>query len=208
MNRPLAVILLLHLPAAAAAQTVRVGPLLGASLLTKRDTSLSHATLTDEVTAGPTVLFGLLGEVALGSENRLTFELTLGPYHNDVQRSCTVRQDEPPGTCTPEPFRSVSRALVWGMQYAHRFGDGGWRPYLSGGFAVRTQWITFNPVPEELAERSSRAAVGLALGVELARGKPFRLEARGQFNLENPLFVPDRTHFELQLRAAFLLPVR
>lgn len=207
MIRLLAGTLLFLLPAAAEAQNFRLGPSLGASLLTLRDTSLSHASLSDEVTAGPTALFGLLGEVAFESGDRFTFELTLGPYHNDVQRSCVSRADVPP-PCRPlQPFRSVSRALLWGLQYGHRFGDGRWRPYLSGGLGVRTQWITFEPVPEAEAERSSRAAVSIALGLELARRKPFRLEARGQLNLENPLFVPDRTHFELQLRAALLLPV-
>ena len=63
-------------------------------------------------------------------------------------------------------------------------------------------------VPDGPVEHDSRATVALALGLERARRRPFRLEARGQANLENPLFIPPKTHYELQLRAAFLLPQR
>jgi hypothetical protein len=207
MNRFLVVLGLWLLPSAAWAETLRLGLTLGGSLLTQKDTSLTHASLTDEVTAGPTVLGGLMGEVAFDGNDRMALEVILGPYHNDVERSCIFRVGIDTEPCQPVPFTSVSRAVLWGMQYSHAFGESGWRPYLTGGFGVKTQWIKSEVVEDAEHDRNSRATVALGVGVERAGRRPFRIEARGVTVLQNPFFPSDKKRFELQVRAAFLLPL-
>jgi hypothetical protein len=207
MNRLLAALTLSLSPATMLAETPRVGVTLGGSLLTQRDPRLTPV-LPNDVTGGPTLLVGLTGEVALDADDRLALDLVVGPYDNDVARSCLVFLGDR-GRCglqRRDPV--VTRALLWGMEYARAFGGGGWRPYVTAGYGVKIQWLKSGAFPNQVHERYTRATVTVGLGLELARRRPFRIEARSLTVLEDPLFPSNESRFELHLRAAFLLPLR
>lgn len=185
---------------AAAEDTVaRLGIMGGASLLEHKDTSLTHATLTDEVTLGRSVLGGLALEVAFGGE-RVALEGSIGPYHSDVDRSCITRQPEDP-RCTPVPTNSTSHVVFYGMHYRHVFGDGGWRPAL--GVGVGAKRYTFG---DDIFKRSETSpTLEGSIGVESTGRTAVRVEARGIRVLDNPLLV-DKAQFELQVRASVFIP--
>lgn len=92
-TRTLCVVLIL-VPSPLFAQGVRVGPTFGASLLERRDTSLTHGPLVDEITVGRSLLAGVTVDLSFTPHDRLAFEAMIGPYHNDVERSCN-QQDRP-----------------------------------------------------------------------------------------------------------------
>ena len=198
MKRTLMAIVVFAIGAAvpASATDVRLGLMGGASLLERKDTSLTHGPLTDEVTLGRSVLGGLAFELDFGRD-RLAFEGTYGPYHNDVDRSCIERVTG--DQCVPEPLFSTSHVLFYGMHYRHLFGDGGWRPSL--GLGIGGKKYSFK---EDFASPTETGpAFDASLGAETAGRTAFRVEARGVYITNNPL-IQGRSQFELQLRASVL----
>jgi hypothetical protein len=174
----------------------RLGPFAGASLLTRKDTSLTHATLTDEVTLGRSVLGGLALEV--GFENdRLAFEGAIGPYRSDIDRSCITPVPGP--LCTPEPTTSTSHVLFYGMHYRHLFGDAGWRPSLGLGLGGKK----YSFKEEFLSSGEASPTFEASIGAERAGRTALRIEARGVYVTNNPLIL-DRSQFELQVRMTVL----
>jgi hypothetical protein len=188
-------------PALLSGQQIRMGPTFGASLLERRDTSLSHGPLRDEITVGRTLLAGGTLDVRFTGHDHLTVEFAIGPYHNDVERSCIERAGL--GPCELVPFRSVSRAILYGMQYLRTFGGGVWRPYVSGGAGVKAYSYR-----ETFDDRGnvSRAALSGSFGSQREGRYPFRVEVRTIVVPDNPLLL-GKTQFELQARATILFPV-
>jgi hypothetical protein len=44
------------------------------------------------------------------------------------------------------PFKAVSYAFLYGLQYLRTFGDATWRPYAAGGLGVKAyRYEEFNP---------------------------------------------------------------
>jgi hypothetical protein len=181
----------------ASATDVRLGLMGGASLLESKDTSLSHAALTDEVTLGRSVLGGLAIELDFGRD-RLAFEGTIGPYHNDVDRSC-IETVPGPTQCVPEPSTSTSHVLFYAMHYRHLFGEGGWRPSLGLGLGGKR----YSFKEDFLIPPETSPTFEASLGAETAGRTAFRVEARGVYSTNNPL-IQGRSQFELQLRASVL----
>ncbi len=179
---------------------VRVGPTIGASLLEHHDTSLTHGPLVDDVTVGRTAVAGAIVDVSFTAHDHLTFEVVVGPYHNDVERSCINRAGEP--ACTPEPFKSVSRGILYGMQYLRTFGRHAWMPVVGGGIGVKT--YTYE---SDFEAGNASPTISGTFGVERERGFPARLEVRALFVRDNPLLF-GKTQFEMQARATFLFPPR
>ena len=186
-------------PSVLSAQQVRIGPTIGASLLEHRDTSLTHGPLVDEITVGRTVLAGVTVDLRFTPHDRLAFEIVLGPYHNDVERSCITRAGQPP--CTLAPFRSVSRGVLYGMYYVRTFGSRRWAPYVAGGLGVKAY-----AYEEELEPENVSPTFTAAFGVERDRRHPIRVEVRAMVVQDNPLLL-GKTQFELQARATFLFAV-
>jgi hypothetical protein len=182
-------------PASLVAAQVRVGPVLGASLIEQRDTSLSHGPLDDEITVGRTILVGAVIDFKLTDHDHIDAEVTFGPYHNDVERSC-VSPIEP---CTPAPFKSVSWGMHYGMQYVRTFSERTWRPYAAAGLGVKS-YVYEEPFETENASPT----LSLAVGVEQQRRPAVRFEFRTIVVRDNPLLL-GKTQVELQARAALLL---
>jgi hypothetical protein len=192
--------LLAALPAAAAAQ-VHAGPVVGYSLLERKDTSLSHGPLKDEVTLGRSWLLGGAVEVRLAEHDTLSAEFLYGPYHDDVDRYCIVRVL--PGSqerCEPGVQMETTHVVHAGVHYARSFGNGRWRPYAGGGiglkqYAFRDQY--FGPSTRSLV---FAGVAGLQAGTRM------RLEAAALFVRNNPLLyqLEDRGQFELQVRLVAL----
>lgn len=191
----LACAVLAAVPGALFAQ-VRIGPTIGFSLLERQDTSLTHGPLVDEVTVGRTLLAGVTVEVPFTVHDHLGFEIAIGPYHDDVERSCINRAPEPP--CTPVPFKSVSRAVLYGMQYLRTFGLRPWRPYVAGGIGVKAY-----AYEEEFEPENVSPTLMVALGAERNRRHPVRFEVRTVIVQDNALLL-GKTQVELQARATFL----
>jgi len=191
----LACAMLAAAPSALFAQ-VRIGPTIGFSLLERQDTSLTHGPLVDEITVGRTVLVGLTVEVPFTVHDHLGFEVAIGPYHNDVERSCINRVPEPP--CTPVPFKSVSRAVLYGMQYLRTFGSRRWLPYVSGGIGVKTY-----AYEEDFEPENASPTLTVAAGAGRNHRHPIRFELRAVIVQDNALLL-GKTQVELQARATFL----
>ena len=186
----------------ASAGQVSVGPTVGASLLEHRDTSLTHGPLVDEVTVGRTLLAGLVVNVQFTLHDHLFFEVVIGPYHNDVDRSC-VNWSIGTSGCTPEPFRSVSRGMLYGMQYLRTFGSRRWQPFAGGGLGVKSY-----AYHEDWAEPENVSpTITAAFGAERRQRHPVRAEVRMLIVQDNPLLL-GKTQFELQARATFLFTSR
>jgi hypothetical protein len=178
---------------------VYVGPTFGTSLLEHRDTSLSHGPLVDEVTVGRTLLAGVVVDLQFTTHDHLSFEFVIGPYHNDVERYC-INTAGAASPCTLTPFKSVSRGIVYGMQYLRTFGGHTWRPYVAGGIGVKAYAYRedFNE-PENVSPTFTAA-----FGAESGQRHPFRVELRTVVVQDNPLLL-GKTQIELQARATFLL---
>jgi hypothetical protein len=198
----LAVALATVSPALVSAQ-VRVGPMVGVSMLEWKDTSLSHGPLDDEVTLGRTWLLGAVVDMQLTSHQHLTFELAYGPYDNDVDRYCIYTFSQPAG-CHREAGNAVSRALLYGVQYVRTFGRRSWRPYVGGGFGVKQYWYGsygYDPV-----ESSVAYTLSAAVGAESTHRVPVRLEFRTVFVTAHPLLYYQEDHqIELQARMTVFL---
>lgn len=181
--------------APAFAQTVRFGPIAGLSVLERKDTSLTHGPLVDEITLGRTPVVGGTVDVQFTPHDHLAAEILFGPYHHDVERSCvtTLFQE-----CTPVPFRSVSRAVLYGMQYLRTFGDARVRPYVVGGIGVKQYRYE-----GEFERPNASPEVHAAFGVQAGERHLFRAELRTLVVQNNPLLL-DKTQVEVQLRATWL----
>lgn len=180
---------------AARAQEVRLGPVGGVSILEQRDTSLAHGPLVDEIVTGRTILAGVALDVALTGHDHLGLELLIGPYGNDVERSCINRSLEPP--CTLAPFKRVSRGLLYGMYYLRTFGASRWRPLVAGGLGVKR--YTY----EEFEPENASPTVSAAFGLERHAPHRLRVELRTIIVQDNPLRL-GKTQVELQARASWL----
>lgn len=75
-------------PVAVSSAEFRIGPVLGASVLERTDTSLSHGPLESEVTYGRTALFGVVAELALAPRDVVSMEVLIGPYNRDRNLFC------------------------------------------------------------------------------------------------------------------------
>lgn len=193
---------LVLVPSVLSAQEIRIGPAVGLSLLEHRDASLTHGPLVDEITVGRSLLVGVTVDLAFTPHDRLAFDVMIGPYHNDVERSCINRIG--PGfssPCTPEPFRSVSRGIVYGMQYLRTFGSRAWTPYVAGGLGVKIY-----AYQEEFEPENACPTYTVAFGAESHRGYPVRVELRTVVVQDNPLLL-GKTQAELQVRATLLFPI-
>ncbi len=181
------------------AQDVYAGPVVGGSVLEHRDDSQSHGRLIHEVTVGRTMVAGALLDIGFTRRDHLGLEFLMGPYQNDVERSCV---DTVPTSCTPFVSESVSWGLHYGMQYLRTFQDTPWRPYLGGGFGVkayRFERSSFN-------QDASPTVFGI-VGAERQGRHLLRLELRTYFVQDNPL-LNDRRQLEMQVRAVWLFGVR
>lgn len=177
------------------AQTVRVGPVAGLSMIERTDTSLTHGPLLDEITLGRTFIAGGALDVQFGSQDHLGVEILVGSYHNDVERSCvtTLFQE-----CTPVPFRRVSRGLLYGMQYLRAFGHSRVRTYAAGGVGVKQYWYDGS-----FERPHASPAIHAAFGVEAGERHLFRAEGRMLVVQNNPLLL-EKTQVEIQARATWL----
>jgi hypothetical protein len=168
----------------------------GASVLEHRDTSLTHGPLRDEVTVGRTVLVGAAVDVQFTAHDHVGFEFLVGPYQNDVERSCIDRGGGP--ACTLTPFKKVSRGFHYEMQYLRTFGDAAWRPFAGGGLGVKAyRYEEFTP------ENVSPTIAGTA-GVQRQGRQVFRIELRTLIVQDNPLLL-GKTQVEMQARVAWLV---
>ena len=184
-------------PGTGAAQ-VRLGAIGGFSLLERKDTSLSHGPLRDEVTLGRTWLAGALLDLALTGHDNIGLEFLYGPYHNDVDRYC-ISRFTPQGTvCAPEIGAKATHAILFAAQYTRSIGRGRWRPYL--GAAIGGKRYAFGDYPEPTTSPTYAALAGIEAGGRV----PLRLEARGILVKRNQL-IYDKRQYELQARlVAFL----
>jgi hypothetical protein len=175
-----ALLAIVSLPALVGAQ-VRVGAEVGYSMLDRKDTSLSHGPLEDEVTLGRTWLIGGVVDVRFTEHDSLAFEFVYGPYANDVDRYCIYSFSS--NACQPVVGQSVSRALLYGMQYVRSFGGASWRPFVAGGFGVKRYWYG----DDYVQSTATSPALSVAVGAETARRIPVRLELRTVFVDSHPL---------------------
>jgi hypothetical protein len=189
--------LVLMTPVALLAGEVRVGLIGGASVLERKDTSLTHGPLQDEITVGRTWLAGAAIDIRFTDHDSLAFEFVYGPYHRDVERSCM--KNLATGRCDLEAFNAVSGAFLYGMQYARSFGQSAWRPFAGVGFGIK-RWS----YQEEWAGSVSRASLSLSVGAESHTRTPVRLEFRTMIVPQNP-FLLDKTQIEMQARVTILL---
>jgi hypothetical protein len=182
-------------PVMVLAGDVRIGPTFGVSFIEHKDTSLTHGPLHDEVTVGPTVLAGVTVDFRLTPHDHVDAEFAIGPYHNDVERSC-VSSITP---CTPTPFKSASHAMLYGMQYVRTFGARSWLPYLTAGVGVKSY-----AYQEEFEPENASATLTFGVGAEMNRRSPLRVEFRTMIVRDNPLLL-GKTQVELQARVTWLL---
>jgi hypothetical protein len=174
-----------------------VGAEVGYSMLELKDTSLSHGPLEDEVTLGRTWLLGAVVDVRFTDHDSLAFEFVYGPYDNDVDRYCISSFTS--NACPPVVGQSVSRALLYGMQYVRSFGRASWRPFVAGGFGVKRYWYG----DDFVQSTATSPALTVAVGAEAARRNPVRLEARTVFVDSHPL-RQGAHQIELQVRLTVL----
>jgi len=196
------VALMLVLPAVAAAQ-VHAGPIVGYSLLERKDTSLSHGPLRDEVTLGRSWLLGAVVDVRLTGHDALAVEFLYGPYHNDVDRYCIWNMSTSPQVCKPAVLMQTTHAIHFGVQYARNFGRGRWRPYAGCGIGVKRYAFS----DEYFGPSTTSAVFSAAGGIEAATRVPIRIEVKAMFVRNNPLLyqLDQRQQFELQARFVVLV---
>jgi hypothetical protein len=194
----------------AGAADVSLGALGGGQLLESKSTGNSHGPLIDEVTLGRTLLAGILVDAGVDRRHHFTLELALGPYHNDVDRSCVVLH---PGECRRPPrpvFVATSHAFLYGLQYSFAFRRQGHRPFVGCGVGVKHYVYDDSP---ELYRYEQHASLTLhaALGVEFAGKRPVRLETRGALVRHNPYLMADGYIYETdpnQLELQVLASIR
>ena len=198
----LIIALALLLPAVVAAQ-VHAGPIVGYSLLERKDTSLSHGPLRDEVMLGRSWLLGGVVDVRLTGQDALAVEFLYGPYHNDVDRYCIWNVSTSPQGCGPVVLTETTHVIHVGVQYARAFGRGRWRPYVGGGIGVKRYAFR----DEYLGPSTTSAVFSVAGGAEAATRVPLRIEVKAMFVRNNPLLyqLDDRGQFELQARFVALV---
>lgn len=185
-------------PADAGAQ-VRLGPVAGFSLLERKDTSLSHGPLEDEVTLGRTWLVGGVVDAAFTVHDHLTFEFLYGPYHNDIDRFCISRSVGSSITCEPQVGMEAAHALLFGMQYARTFGASAWRPYVTGGIGAKR--YSFR---DDFTTPKTSPTFSFGAGAETGTRRLVRLELRAILVQHNQL-IRDERQTELQARVVMLL---
>lgn len=185
------------------AARVRGGPIVGYSLLERKDTSLSHGPLRDEVTLGRSWLLGGVVDVRLTGHDTLAVELLYGPYHNDVDRYCVWNVSTSPQVCRPGVLMETTHATHFGVQYARHFGRGRWRPYAGGGIGVKRYAFR----DEYFGPSTTSAVFSVAGGIEAATRVPMRIEVKAMFVRNNPLLyqLDQREQFELQARFVILV---
>jgi len=206
----LAVLVLLFAPSAVAqtapadeAARVRAGPIVGYSLLERKDTSLSHGALRDEVTLGRSWLLGGVVDVRITGHDTLAVEFLYGPYHNDVDRYCIWHYSTSPQVCEPEVLMETTHATHFGVQYARNFGRRRWRPYAGVGIGVKRYAFR----DEYFGASTTSAVFSVAGGIEAATRVPIRIEVKAMFVRNNPLLyqLDQREQFELQARFVVLV---
>lgn len=197
---PTVLLALVSLPALVGAQ-VRVGAEVGYSMLERKDTSLTHGPLEDEVTLGRTWLIGAVVDVRFTEHDSLAFEFVYGPYDNDVDRYCIYSFTS--NACPSSVGQSVSRALLYGMQYVRSFGRASWRPFMAGGFGVKRYWYG----DDYVQSTATSPTLSIAVGAETTRRIPVRLELRTVFVDSHPL-LHGAHQIELQARLTVLFSGR
>jgi hypothetical protein len=182
------------------AAELTVGALVGASVLETKDTSLSHASLQDEVTLGRTILGGVVLGLRLEGRHEVALEIAGGPYSNDVERSCIWIQGP---LCQLMPFKAASRAVLYGLHYTFML-----QPHRKSAFvglgmgAKKYSYDDTLFVPGD--DRASSVAVHGAVGAEFPGKADFRLETRVILVTFNPFLSSGRkaSQVELQIRAS------
>jgi hypothetical protein len=189
-------------PADATAR-VSAGPIVGYSLLERKDTSLSHGALRDEVTLGRSWLLGGVVDVRITGHDTLAVEFLYGPYHNDVDRCCVWNLSTSPHVCEPAVLMQTTHATHFGVQYARNFGRGRWRPYAGAGIGVKRYAFR----DEYFGPSTTSAVFSVAGGIEAATQVPIRIEVKAMFVRNNPLLyqLDQREQFELQARFVILV---
>jgi hypothetical protein len=203
--------LALLVAAFAAAQTappnatarVSAGPVVGYSLLERKDTSLTHGALRDEVTLGRSWLLGGVVDVRVTRHDTLAVEFLYGPFHNDMDRSCVWQVSTSPQVCDPAVLMETTHATHFGVQYARIFGRGHWRPYAGAGIGVKRYAFR----DESFGPSTTSAVFSVAGGLEAAARMPIRIEIKAMFVRNNPLLhqLDQREQFELQTRFVILV---
>ncbi len=188
---------------------LNVGATGGVQVLEQKTTAFSHGPLTSEVTLGRTVLGGLFVDLEGSRRHHLTAEVSLGPYHNDVERVCYY--GESGGPCQLSPIIATSYAVHYGLQYSYVFGQAAVRPFLAAGIGGKR--YTYDAA---FAPQSGRGSVTYhgALGLEVAGRAPVRLEVRCIVVPNNPYltqgvptFLDNARQVELQVRMSVRVPL-
>jgi hypothetical protein len=186
------------------AAELNVGVLAGASVLERKDTSLSHGSLEDEVTLGRTILGGVVLGLRLEGRHEVALEIAGGPYSNDVERSCIRIQG---ASCQPTPFTAASRAVLYGLHYTFML-----QPHRKSAFvglgmgAKKYSYDDTLYVPD--SDRASSVALHGAVGAEFPGKAHFRLETRVILVTFNPFLSfaagsgSKASQVELQVRAS------
>ncbi len=204
---------LVFVAAAATANAVEldVSPIVGGQLLERKDSGLSHGALQDEVTLGRSVLGGLALGVRWGARHHLAAEGVIGPYHDDVDRSC-IRLASTGLDCSPSPYVTTRFAVHYGLQYSFVLRRHGTSPFLGTGIGAK------HYAYDRLGDPSYRSASFTwngALGVEGGEFLPVRLEGRLVVVWRNPYLwylnegygTGSSRQYELQLRLSVRVPV-
>jgi hypothetical protein len=183
------------------AAEVNLGALVGASLLERKDTSFSHGPLEDEVTLGRTILGGVVLGLRLEGRHEVALEFVVGPYQNDVERSCVGIQGS---SCQPVPFSASSHAVLYGLHYTFVF-----RPNRNSafvGFGMGAKKYSYDDTLYDPGKQASSLAVHGTVGLEFRRKARLRLETRVIFVSVNPFLRyssgGDASQVELQIRAS------
>ena len=178
------VALVLVFPAVAAAQ-VHAGPVVAYSLLERKDTSLSHGPLRDEVTLGRSWLLGGVVDVRLAEHDTLAVEFLYGPYRNDEDRYCVWNVSRWPQVCEPAVLMETTHAIHVGIQYARTFGRGRWWLYAGGGIGVKRYAFR-----DEYFGPSTTSAVFSAAGDRDGDSGAYADRGQGDVRAEQPAAVP------------------
>lgn len=188
------------------AAELSVGVLAGASVLERKDTSLSHASLNDEVTLGRTIVGGVALGLRLEGRHEVALEIAGGPYSNDVDRSCFRIQAF---SCELMPFKAASRAVLYGLHYTFMLQPDRKSAFIGLGIGAKKYSYDDNLfVPD--SDRASSLALHGAVGAEFPGKAHFRLETRVILVTANPFLsnAAKASQVELQIRASIRFHVR
>jgi hypothetical protein len=180
---------------------VRLGAAAGYSMLETRE-GVGAGSFVSEGTAGRSWLLAGVVDVRFGEPDYLTFDVSYGPYGNDVQRSCY----RPIGktSCDLTLDYETVRALTVGVQYVRTLGNHrGWLPYLGVGPAIKAHWIR-DVWSDEQRYLNGAFALSFSAGAERTGRLPMRFELRTVYLTDHP-FVQESHPLELQVRASVLL---